>query len=327
MSTPEVFRAQSQLRAHSPSSGRTLPRNLNQGQRKFLEALARVRHKPQSASIKARAASRESSLPRRKPSPDARELGPTSRNLSGVTRDIDATTIQLTTVRETTRTARNTTPTSNESTTASGNSAVGLRNTSKATRISSIGTLDRGTEEARATVVPTLSSATTVRLSTASLDPNIASRNTRLRSRRSGTRLTDEDKPPTSTFPESFGVQAILMHREVDGQYSYLVHWEGYSEGASTWEPPRHVVPTSLRLIVEYHEDIDFWFGNVDVILDRKPSYQATQEQDPPEAEYLVKWEGWEGVQWRTWQPLVYEDYKDLIYAWWEKQYLISQEF
>ena len=35
----------------------------------------------------------------------------------------------------------------------------------------------------------------------------------------------------------SYGIDAILQHRETDSGYEYLVKWKGYGEDENTWEP------------------------------------------------------------------------------------------
>jgi Chromo (CHRromatin Organisation MOdifier) domain len=132
--------------------------------------------------------------------------------------------------------------------------------------------------------------------------------------------------PPQSTFDEYFEVEAILDHREEDEGYQYLVHWSDRSLEESTWEPPRHVVPGSLELILDYHERIDSWFGNIERILDRRPALVARADSfGLVSARYLVQWEGWEGDQWCTWERLSYTDYERLIHSWEERTIRDSQ--
>ncbi|KAK5260988.1 hypothetical protein LTR40_003091 [Exophiala xenobiotica] len=123
---------------------------------------------------------------------------------------------------------------------------------------------------------------------------------------------------PPSTFLGAFEVEAILDHREEEDGVQYLIHWAGCDISESTWEPPRHVVPGALELVLEYHREKRDWFGNIEAVLDRKPSAREKPECAVPGARYKVQWEGWEDDKWNTWEDLDLKTYQDLIRNWLE---------
>ncbi|PIQ19826.1 MAG: hypothetical protein COW65_18540 [Cytophagales bacterium CG18_big_fil_WC_8_21_14_2_50_42_9] len=135
------------------------------------------------------------------------------------------------------------------------------------------------------------------------------------------TGLTDKPSPaPPSTHPGLFEVQAILDHREQENEYEYLIHWEGYDMSESTWEPPRHVVPGALELVLAYHARRRRWFGNIEAVLDRKPPLKENENYNITGAKYRVQWEGWEGEEWQTWEALDFKEYQEIICEWLEAE-------
>ena len=39
---------------------------------------------------------------------------------------------------------------------------------------------------------------------------------------------------------DTYTVYKVLKHRGAPGAYEYLIHWKGYSQDDSTWEPESH---------------------------------------------------------------------------------------
>ncbi|KAK5011346.1 hypothetical protein LTR28_003773 [Elasticomyces elasticus] len=140
-------------------------------------------------------------------------------------------------------------------------------------------------------------------------------------SKNTTTVLDDHNPTPLSTFPGAFEVEAIIDHRQEEDGYEYLIHWAGCDESERTWEPPRHVVPGALDTVLEYHAQKRRWFGNIEAILDRKPSLQERDTARVPGAKYKVRWEGWEAEKWQTWEALDFKEYQDIIYEWLEREW------
>lgn len=123
-----------------------------------------------------------------------------------------------------------------------------------------------------------------------------------------------------------FLVDAIINHRVEKGAYEYQIRWAGHGDEMATWEPPCHVVPGCLELVQEYHARIEAWWGNIEAVLARKPTFRENDARFVPRAKYQVQWEGWTGKGGRSWRPLKYPDYHELIDDWYEGELRKSAE-
>jgi hypothetical protein len=63
-----------------------------------------------------------------------------------------------------------------------------------------------------------------------------------------------------------FKVKSILGHDLIDGEFKFLIHWLGFDEEDSTWEPIRIIqedLPELVRNYVENLDETDKFKGNL----------------------------------------------------------------